>query len=57
MAPDRETRMPEPTPEPGLRRPYRRPEITFQEALEAFATVCVPGKSDPVSCPSGPIAS
>jgi len=67
MAPKRE---PNPPTDAGLaraypeqagpsvgRRPYRRPEITFHERLEVFATVCTPGKADPVTCPNGPIAS
>jgi hypothetical protein len=59
MAPGRDPDKPEATPQPegGRRKPYRRPEITFHEPLEVFATVCTPGKSDPVSCPGGPIAS
>jgi hypothetical protein len=40
-----------------MRRPYRRPEITFHEALEVFAAVCNPGKADLMACPLGPISS
>lgn len=43
--------------EAPARKPYRRPEITFHERLEVFATVCTPGKADVITCPNGPIAS
>lgn len=39
------------------RKPYSPPAVTFQEKLELFAAVCVPGKADPITCPSGPISS
>jgi hypothetical protein len=42
------------------RRPYERPQILSREPLEAVAAVCSPAppaKSNPGTCPSGPISS
>jgi hypothetical protein len=39
------------------RPPYAPPAITFHQPLELFAAVCSPGKSDPITCPAGPISS
>ena len=49
----------DPIPAPSRsRRPYQRPEITFREPLERFASICSPpGKASVTSCPQGPISS
>lgn len=43
---------------PVAKKPYEAPRILSREPLEAVAAVCSPpGKSNPGTCPSGPISS
>ena len=39
------------------KRAYRRPATLSREQLEALAVICDTGKTDPLSCPIGPIQS
>ncbi len=36
---------------------YRRPATLSREKLEALAVICDTGKTDPLSCPVGPLQS
>jgi hypothetical protein len=50
----------EPKEATQTKKRYQRPEIVYQEPLEAMAAVCTPAppaKADPGTCPQGPIAS
>jgi hypothetical protein len=39
------------------KKAYRRPETLSREQLEALAVICDTGKTDPLSCPAGPLQS
>jgi hypothetical protein len=39
------------------KKTYRRPQTLSREKLEALAVVCDLGKTEPISCNSGPINS
>lgn len=39
------------------KKAYRRPETLSREQLEALAVICDTGKTDPLSCPVGPLQS